>query len=406
ISVGTNGVSVFEHGNDHLPSILVYDTPINDWTHVVVTYDLHRPKLYLNGVLVRTGIKSLRGNIYPGTQIGGTVTNISGRGDTYGPYEGYLDEVRLYTQVLTPQQIVQNYTDGVAGVGGPTKIMTQEHRVDEVWTLNVFEVDNTGVLTGTPLLVDAVTIVPGDSETFMDITTPSGTQTANITLSYSCANEDDLPRDVIVEYSTNGGTSWAQATLLSASTPGGVSENNILEVPCDSSDSDHTFVWDSFIDRAGTSGVPDNDIRVRVTADTAAVGASVITASTGNFTVVNARVITSNTSGVFTGDVICEGGDDDTPVVITMDGNQGLTSLTLLHGCILTHSLNATSPLNITVTGNVYIDAFSQINLDEKGHLGALTTFNTSHNGGGSGGGIGAGCFGCPSSGGGGSYGG
>src|SRR5690606_935686 len=154
------------------------------------------------------------------------------------------------------------------------------------------------------------------------------------------------------------------------------------------------------------SGVPDNDIRVRVTADTAAVGASVITASTGNFTVVNARVITSNTSGVFTGDVICEGGDDDTPVVITMDGNQGLTSLTLLHGCILTHSLNATSPLNITVTGNVYIDAFSQINLDEKGHLGALTTFNTGHNGGGAGGGIGAGCFGCPSSGGGGSYGG
>src|SRR5690606_31424800 len=130
ISVGTNGVSGFEHGNDHLPSIVVYDTPINDWTHVVVTYDLHRPKLYLNGVLVRTGIKSLRGNMYPGTQIGGTVTNISGRGDTYGPYEGYLDEVRLYTQVLTPQQIVQNYTDGVAGVGGPTKIMTKEHRVD------------------------------------------------------------------------------------------------------------------------------------------------------------------------------------------------------------------------------------------------------------------------------------
>src|SRR5690606_18489842 len=89
VSVGTNGVSVFEHGNDHLPSLLVYDTTINDWTHVIVTYDLKRPKLYLHGTLARTGINSLQGDIYPGTFLGGerneTPATLA-RGSTYGPY--------------------------------------------------------------------------------------------------------------------------------------------------------------------------------------------------------------------------------------------------------------------------------------------------------------------------------
>src|SRR5260221_1062890 len=55
VSVGTNGVSVFEHGSAYLPALLVYDATILGWTHVTVTYSNQQPRLYINGVLVRTG---------------------------------------------------------------------------------------------------------------------------------------------------------------------------------------------------------------------------------------------------------------------------------------------------------------------------------------------------------------
>jgi hypothetical protein len=321
VSVGTNGVSVFEHGNDHLPSILVYDTPINDWTHVVVTYDLHRPKLYLNGTLVRTGIKSFRANIYPGTQLGGQATNILGRGDTYGPYLGLLDEFRLYPTVITPQQIAQNYNDGLVGEGGPTRILTQEHSVDDLWTLNTFEVFSNGSLTDTPIPVDTVTIVSGTSETYMTIDDPVGAQTQGVTIDYSCENTENLSRDIIVEFSENGGNSWSQATLSTASTAGGVSENRILDVPCSSTGSDHSFIWNSELDGAGAQGAANPNVQVRVTADTSLVGASILTATTNSFEVENAaapEVLASTFLGGDEGDDAVGIGFDTTgnPVVI------------------------------------------------------------------------------------------
>jgi len=49
VSVGTNGVSVFEQTNGSLPSLLGYDTPIVSWTHVAVVFSNRQPALYLNG---------------------------------------------------------------------------------------------------------------------------------------------------------------------------------------------------------------------------------------------------------------------------------------------------------------------------------------------------------------------
>ena len=43
ISVGTNGISVFEHGDNYLPSLLVYDVPLTGWDHVVVVYENKSP---------------------------------------------------------------------------------------------------------------------------------------------------------------------------------------------------------------------------------------------------------------------------------------------------------------------------------------------------------------------------
>jgi hypothetical protein len=70
VSVGTNGVSVFEHAGVYMPSLLVYDAPIVGWTHIAVVYQNQQPALYVNGVLVRTGLVSGTAS-YPSTSLAG-----------------------------------------------------------------------------------------------------------------------------------------------------------------------------------------------------------------------------------------------------------------------------------------------------------------------------------------------
>lgn len=57
-SIGTNGVVVYEHGPEYFAPLLVHPVTINDWTHVAIVYENATTKLYLNGVLARTGLTS------------------------------------------------------------------------------------------------------------------------------------------------------------------------------------------------------------------------------------------------------------------------------------------------------------------------------------------------------------
>ena len=45
VSVGTNGVSVAEHGAFYAPCVLDFDTTLSDWTHVAVVYENRVPRL-------------------------------------------------------------------------------------------------------------------------------------------------------------------------------------------------------------------------------------------------------------------------------------------------------------------------------------------------------------------------
>ncbi|RYG54727.1 hypothetical protein EON80_31535, partial [bacterium] len=58
LAVGTNGVMVFQHSASHFAPILAYKAPISGWTHIGVVFKDDQPSLYVNGVLVHTGIKS------------------------------------------------------------------------------------------------------------------------------------------------------------------------------------------------------------------------------------------------------------------------------------------------------------------------------------------------------------
>jgi hypothetical protein len=111
VSVGTNGVSVFEHAADYMPSPLVHPVAITQWTHVAVVYANKQPRLYLNGVLVKTGLTSPRSSVFPSKRFG----NIN----SYGAFAGGLDEVSLYNQALASDEIAAIFAAGSAGKGKP-----------------------------------------------------------------------------------------------------------------------------------------------------------------------------------------------------------------------------------------------------------------------------------------------
>ncbi|HEX7899068.1 MAG TPA: LamG domain-containing protein, partial [Planctomycetota bacterium] len=97
VSVGTNGVSVFEHAGAHLPSLLVHDAAIGGWVHVTVVVANKKPVLYLDGVRAREGLTSGR-RLFPCSQA-----SLS----EYGRYAGFLADVRIYKRALSDPEIRQ-----------------------------------------------------------------------------------------------------------------------------------------------------------------------------------------------------------------------------------------------------------------------------------------------------------
>ena len=110
ISVGTNGVSVFEAGWGYLPALLVYDVPIVGWTHIAVVYSNRQPSLYINGVLVRSGLISVNPSC-PSTWLGERGADSVDQGF----YAGLLDEVSIYDRSLSTAEIRAIYQAGSAG---------------------------------------------------------------------------------------------------------------------------------------------------------------------------------------------------------------------------------------------------------------------------------------------------
>jgi alpha-tubulin suppressor-like RCC1 family protein len=101
VSVGTNGISVYEHGDGYLPALAVYNGDIGtDWVHVVVVVENQTPKIYVNGVLKHTGLKSTRPKSLAPTTLGY---------GSYGAFKGRIDEAALYNKVLTAAEIEQKY---------------------------------------------------------------------------------------------------------------------------------------------------------------------------------------------------------------------------------------------------------------------------------------------------------
>ena len=114
LALGRNGAFVIERVSpDSVPAVLVSHAPVAGWTHVALVYDKGTPSLYLNGKIVRTGLKSGR-TIFAG---GGDAPSPSGV--TYF-FEGLATPTRTDARALTPAEIAVQ-----AAAGPPPSALAQ-----------------------------------------------------------------------------------------------------------------------------------------------------------------------------------------------------------------------------------------------------------------------------------------
>lgn len=104
VSVGTNGIGVYEHAGSYMPCLASYSGTLSstNFSHVVVTYTNRQPRIYLNGVLVRTGLTSSRTNgvFLTASQIGY---------GAYGFFQGDIATVRYHSVPLSDSDVRREF---------------------------------------------------------------------------------------------------------------------------------------------------------------------------------------------------------------------------------------------------------------------------------------------------------
>lgn len=96
LSVGTNGVSIYEHGSFYMPAVVVHEGPLSGQPSlVVVGYQDRRPTLTVGGVTERSGSISGRDPILAPVEIGAGY---------YGAFDGDVLEIVAYSRALEPSE--------------------------------------------------------------------------------------------------------------------------------------------------------------------------------------------------------------------------------------------------------------------------------------------------------------
>lgn len=96
VSVGLNGITVYEHTNESIYAVLVYEAIINDLIHIAVVYDEREPQLFINGKFVKKGDRSPKNYVYPSGMIGGQPGLF---------FIGDINEIRLWDHCRTEQNL-------------------------------------------------------------------------------------------------------------------------------------------------------------------------------------------------------------------------------------------------------------------------------------------------------------
>ena len=109
LSAGTNGISIYEHGADYMPPVLVWPGKISGWTHIVILYQNRKAVLLVNGEVKKSGLQSTRA-AQPSTYYFGAAWHGTGSGNAITSfYKGKLDDLRVYDRVLSGKEITALY---------------------------------------------------------------------------------------------------------------------------------------------------------------------------------------------------------------------------------------------------------------------------------------------------------
>jgi len=94
LSLGRNGVAVYEHSGKYFAPLLVHSAKLLDWTHVVLVYRDGQPTVYLNGLPAHRGLRS-RFTVHP-SPIGETAD---------APFKGEAGGIVQIPQALTDAEV-------------------------------------------------------------------------------------------------------------------------------------------------------------------------------------------------------------------------------------------------------------------------------------------------------------
>jgi hypothetical protein len=102
VSVGTNGIAVFEHDDNYIPPLLVHYTSISstNWTHITIVYINKKPHLYINGTFIKSGLTSNITNVHPSAIVAS---------NSYGPFSGSIDEFKIWSDSMSSGTVATWY---------------------------------------------------------------------------------------------------------------------------------------------------------------------------------------------------------------------------------------------------------------------------------------------------------
>lgn len=119
---GINGICVFEKDSKSYPAVLVFEKPIEGWTHVAVVYENGTPKLYVDGVFAKEGLKSGK-TIHPGIGYQHKKYDMA-------YFEGDDAGLSLTDKVLTESRLQSIVKEGLPDIEKPRLINISKHGAD------------------------------------------------------------------------------------------------------------------------------------------------------------------------------------------------------------------------------------------------------------------------------------
>ena len=128
------------------PSVI----PLNEWTHLAISFDGATKRLFVNGVEVasQSGLSAL---VYDGAPVPVTIGCGLARNAPRDMFTGRVDEVSVYRRALSPDEIFALFEAGSAGKSGTGPYFTSPSRLPDVASGASYSQQMTTILGTAPI---------------------------------------------------------------------------------------------------------------------------------------------------------------------------------------------------------------------------------------------------------------